>query len=342
MLRSTLRRSMVRPKVDSVEALNWVTGERSTDHTDTQWAVAGTDLGIAWDDGNGRVLLAFGDTYNPRNPENLGGGGGGLSGDWRCNVLGISTDTDLSDGLHLDGFVEDRPGHAKQLIPRKVVPSEREETVIPTGACSVGSRQYMAYMSVRDWGAAGTWHTNYAGLAYSDDNGENWAMGPVWYNTPGWSQPFQMCTLVHSDGYVYLFGTPNGRRGALYLARVPDDKVLDLAEHEQWHGTGWGKNPDLAVPIVDDEVSETSVAFHTPSGHWLLAYLQDQAGLIVMRTATDLVGPWSEPQTLVSGADYPMLYGGFWHPWTLNGNEPCFLISQWLEYNSRLMKVTFA
>lgn len=298
----------------------------------------GTDLGILWDSGDGRCLMMFGDSYGTRNP--AGGGGGG---DWRCNTLAVTTDHDLSDGLHLDRFVVDTPGHAKQLIPRNIAPVDAEVTVIPTGACSVGSRQYCAFMSVHDWGAAGTWHTSFAGLAYSDDHGENWTPGPIWWNTPDWMQPFQMCTLVHEDGYVYLFGSRNGRRGPMYLARVPDDKVLDLSQHEQWHGdtVGWTKDPDTAEPIVRDEVSESSVQFHAPSGYWVMTYLQDDRNpqLLVMRTSKSLTGPWSEPTVLLSGSDYPGLYGGFLHPWTMNSNALGIVVSHWNEYNTSLFLV---
>ena len=39
------------------------------------------------------------------------------------------------------------------------------------------------------------------------------------------------------DGYVYAYGTPNGRQGAAYLARVPEQDILDLSKYEYWNGS---------------------------------------------------------------------------------------------------------
>ena len=49
------RWSTRRSGVERVETLNWVTGERSTSRTDTNRAMQGTELGIAWDNGRSEV-----------------------------------------------------------------------------------------------------------------------------------------------------------------------------------------------------------------------------------------------------------------------------------------------
>ena len=104
-------------------------------------------------------------------------------------------------------------------------------TLIPTAGISVptpgtefGATQYLSFMSVTQWGAPGHWTTNYSAIAYSDDNGENWKVAPtsVRYNQP-WTgnQNFQQAAFVRpGDGYVYSYGTPNGRQGAAYVSRV--------------------------------------------------------------------------------------------------------------------------
>lgn len=51
------------------------TGPASIDHTDTRYAVVGTDLGIMWQDRNNQTLIAFGDTY------------GRNATDWRSGTL---------------------------------------------------------------------------------------------------------------------------------------------------------------------------------------------------------------------------------------------------------------
>lgn len=320
------------------EPIAWVTGERSTNRTDLNWGVGGTDLGIMWDDGQGRILAAFGDTFNPRKAEAEGGGADG--GDWRNNVLACSTDWDPHSGMDLEWFVTDAPGHARQVIPK-----DRPEDfgIIPTGGMSAEGRHYMTYMSIHDWGEAGTWRTNHAGVAYSDD-AITWYKPDEarWYNTANWGQKFQMTTLAQDGkGWVYLFGSPNGRHGHLYLARAPFWALMDLSKHRQWNGKHWVADPDQAVPIINETVSECSVAYHAYSGRWLLTYLNDPGGQIVMHDAPHPVGPWSGPRVLVESADWPGLYGAWWHPWSLSDPNPCFLMSKWAAYNTVLMRANF-
>lgn len=323
------------------EFVTWVTGEASPNHTASRWQVSGTDLGICWDDGQGGVLIAFGDTFHPLQPR--GGGGGGS---WRCNVLARSTERDLSRGVLFDWMFEDRPGHAGQVLPRSTFVDTRgklytEKTVIPTGGCSVDDFQVMAYMSVRSWGEPGRWWTNYSGLARSYDRGASWTKDPGawWRNTPAGDHRFQMTALVRYEGHVYRFGTPHGRAGAAYLARVPEVDLLEPTRHSYWDGRRWQPDERRAAPVIDAPVSELSVIHHTASRQWLAAYYRESLDAVVVHTAPEPFGHWSEPAVIATAADYPGLYGAFWHPWTADDPEPAFLMSQWGPYNVRLMRL---
>ena len=208
------------------------------EHGDSKWDITATDLGIMWDDGAGGVLTAFGDTFG------IWGGPGGGGDDWRSNVLLHSTDTDLTDGMEFDSAVLDAPGHAGEIIPSLKVPGT-EHTTIPTAGIEVGGVQYLAYMSVRQWGPPGMWDTNFSRIAYSSDGGDTWNStdGPTW-NNPGaetstGTHPFQMVAFAKRDGYVYMFGTPNGRFGAAHVSRVAEASILDKAAYEYWTGSAW-------------------------------------------------------------------------------------------------------
>ena len=134
--------------------------------TDKRWQVNGTDLGIMWESAPGEVAVAFGDTVGKgfRPP-------GGPGDDWRSNVLGFSTDRNLSDGMSLDSMVQDSRCHAAELLDSRKL-DNIEITTIPTSGFAIGDRQYMSYMSIRTWNSMpGTWWTNYGGIAYSDDGG---------------------------------------------------------------------------------------------------------------------------------------------------------------------------
>jgi hypothetical protein len=189
-------------------------GAGDVNRTAERFAVYATDLGVLWRNSRGRVAIAFGDTYG------VGWGGSGAgpaTADWRFNTLafstGFSTGTVLPDGLRIDDMVTDRPGHAAQILGRD--PAVPEVTVIPTAAIAVGGVDVMHYMSVRSWGTSGgRWTTNHGGLAISADGGRTWTRPPTarWPNEGG-GAGFQLGALARHDGYVYLFGTPNGRFG---------------------------------------------------------------------------------------------------------------------------------
>ncbi|MGY2063229.1 DUF4185 domain-containing protein, partial [Nocardia gipuzkoensis] len=154
-------------RVESVELVDQVTGHGSTNRTDIRWQVDGTDLGIMWQSAPGRIAVAFGDTFGKGWTP---GGPMGVEQDWRSNVLGYSSERDLSRGLILDDMVQDSPCHAAELLDSRKI-KNFETTVIPTSGFALGARQYLSYMSVNHWGVPGTWLTNRGGLAYSDDGG---------------------------------------------------------------------------------------------------------------------------------------------------------------------------
>ena len=285
----------------STTFINWVTGPSSPNATPARFSVAGTDLGIMWDNGqtgaNRQVLIAFGDTFSQP----------GMTGDWRSNILFRSADRMLSDenGLLVPNpqfgniyagspVLADRQNFSKQLVYG--IPGTigllgnpqffgSEVTIIPTAGVSVpgagvngATRQYMNVMSVRQWGPAGMWTTNYSAIAYSDDNGENWVIDEDTIRSAGflrtWGHPyvagnenFQQGAFVRPPegspdaeaGYIYSFGTPAGRFGPAYVSRVNEDQIQNLSAYEYWDGQGWVRDdPSAAVPVFAGEPSPFS------------------------------------------------------------------------------------
>ncbi|MBN9195251.1 MAG: DUF4185 domain-containing protein [Microbacterium sp.] len=317
-----------------VTVVEKLTGPDAPNNAWGRWDIKGTDLGILWDDGDGRVLAAFGDTFG--NAFTGPGGGAGPNGNWRSNVLTRSSDHDLSDGMLFESAPQSPQGIAKQLIPSKKINGD-EITTIPTAAVSVGKRQYLGFMSVKQWGDPGLWDTNYAGIAYSDDDGENWTVSPTtWPNNAAGDDPFQMQAYVRKGGYVYVYGTPNGRTGAAHVARVPERKLLEKSAYRYWNGHAWVTDESAAAAVVDAPVSELSVQYDAYSKRYLMMTLSGPD--IVLRTATSPQGTWSAPQLVASAADYPGLYGGYIHPWSKDG-VISFTMSQWSPYNVYLMRM---
>ncbi len=261
------------PTVIPSYPVGWVTGQANNAYPGIGWpqtnntkgfGIYGTDLGIMWENGlTGNIQLAFGDTFSAP----------GMTGDWRSNVLLLSQDTNLTNGLTLL-----QTGYAYQFIPRNsgvLFPFLGSEvTVIPTSAISVNNEQYVNYMSVKSWDTPGRWTTNYSAISHFVDgpNGGKWVLVPSTIRSASWfgstkpyvpgNQNFQQAAYVLQPAdqvaegdtqYLYAFGTPSGRAGSAYLSRVSVDDVNNLAKYQYWNGKDWitGK-PVAATPIIGD------------------------------------------------------------------------------------------
>jgi len=302
----------------------------------------GADLGIMWDNGdpfNDQVLIAFGDTF----------GYCGLPNEHRYNTLFRSQDRDLARGINVaNGSVSDpysgsplwQPGYAKQII-NKLIRVPTEESIIPTAGISVGRTQYVNFMSVKQWGSPSQWTTNYSAIAMSRDNGQNWGIYPGTIRTPAaGNENFQQGAFIRpGDGYVYSFGTPPGRDGAAYLARVPQGLVPDLTKYQYWNSdaNAWvPNNPSAATPVIPGPVSEMSAQYNTYLKQYLVVYCNGSND-VVARTAPTPQGPWGPEQMLVSSMQIPGgIYAPYLHPWS-TGKDVYFNLSLWSAYNVMLM-----
>jgi hypothetical protein len=322
------------------------------------------------------VLIAVGDTFGAAN----------MTGRYIYNTLFRSSDTNLSDGMTIPngewlngnmfgGAPLSAPTTARPIINR---PSwaPGSVTLIPTAGVSVqvpvsadapfGTIQYVSFMSVSKWGSAGKWTTNYSAIAYSTDNGENFTVAPqsVRYNSFfGGNKNFQQSAFVTGDdGYIYMYGTPNGRQGAAYLARVAPEDILNTSKYEYYKaaksgffGTtpaGWTGSASAASAIIGKSggllgmtqpgytVSEMSVQYNAYLGKYIVLY-GDQFNNIVMRTADSPEGTWSAPTVLMAqqpgGIYAPMLHP--WSPSTLSSDSPDLYwnLSLWSDYDIMLM-----
>lgn len=155
-------------------------------------------------------------------------------------------------------------------------------------------------------GAPGQWSTNFSAVAVSEDNGETWtvprsSIRPSWFNSaPGtlfiWGyQNFQMGAYLRHGGYVYNYGTTAGRGGAPFLARVPENAIIDVWAYEYYTPFGWLRwLPFLAVQVVWGLASEMSVAYSDHLQKFIILYTNPLSN-VVMRTADKPEGPWNSP-----------------------------------------------
>jgi hypothetical protein len=318
-----------------------LTGAQSINATEARYQVKGTDLGIMWTDERGQILAAFGDTFGARWAGTNSGFANPSTIDWRSNTLARSKDRNPADGMSFNDFVTDRPGHAKELLP-SLKQDGVEMTKIPTGGINVDGRNYLAYMSVRSFTKPGHWITNHSGIAYSDDGGQTWKDVPSTHrrNTPALDEKFQMIAYARQDGFVYAFGTPNGRFGAAHLARVPEQRMLDKSAYEYWTGKEWQRGGSgIATPIVAGPVGELSVRYDKSLKSWQMMTMDESRGAIEVRLAPQPTGPWGAPITVATSKEYPHLYGGFLNP-DSKGRDIYFTMTQYDRYNVSMMHAT--
>ena len=317
--------------------VGWVTGPDSPNKTVANYAVTGTDLGIMWDNGdpaNSQVLMAFGDTK----------GFCQIPGEqWRYNVLMRSSDRSLADTVSVGSAPVWRPGIAKQII-NTINAAPQETGIIPTAGIGYGGKQFVNFMSIKSWDGDGRWSTNYSALAVSPDNGETWGVYPGTVRQPqAGNEKFQMGAFLKpgpGDPYLYTYGTPSGRGGSAYVARVAPSVLPDLNRYEYWSSdaNAWVPgNPAAATPVIPGPVGEMSAQFNTYLKQYLVLYTNGMND-VVMRTSPAPQGPWGPEQMLVSSLATPGgVYGPFLHPWS-TGKELYYNLSLWSAYNVMLMR----
>ena len=216
--------------------------------------------------------------------------------------------------------------------------------IIPTAVVGYGGKQFMNFMSIKTWDGDGAWTTNYSGLAVSSDNGETWGVYPGTIRRPeAGNEKFQMGAFLKpgpGDPYLYTYGTPSGRSGSAYVARVAPALVPDLTKYEYWssNADAWvPANPAAATAVIPGPVGEMSAQYNSYLKQYLVLYT-NRANDVVMRTAPAPQGPWGPEQTLVSSFFTPGgVYAPFLHPWS-TGKNLYYNLSLWSAYNVMLMR----
>lgn len=310
----------------------------SPNNTAGDWDVGGTDLGVVWEMTPGNYGIFFGDTFGSDftpNPSNPGPNGG----NWRSNVLAFSDDENLEDGLKINNMATGQNGKAREIVlSAKSGPADF--TSIPTAAIRANNIDYVHYFNMRHWD---TWTTNYSGIYKSTDNGQTWTKSDrISFST---NSNFGQAGYFKKDGYVYMIGTQTGRNSPAHVARFREADMENKNNYEFWDGrvNQWVReNENRATVIISDKVGELSFIYNNKYNKWIIAYFNGDRYNITLRTAEEITGPWSQPYELASGWEYAQLYGSYFHPLSVHGDDLYFLMSMWMPYNVFLMKATIA
>ena len=237
-----------------IENLGFVTGEDSPGKTN-EFDVGGTDLGYPlYIPEINKTYYFFGDTFTK-----------GQSGNWRSNVIGISEDENLDDGLTLSSFVSTPGGYTTFAINGHHDNNGfNEVTKIPTGTIDIDGTIYLFYFSMFDWNAPGDNKMNYGGCIKSSDFGYTWKRiyDLTWVNPESNNSKANIQTLINEDadnmpnkgnidiedhygfdmtqifpidgrdGYIYLFLEGGYRNHGPKLARVKKENFEVFDEYE--------------------------------------------------------------------------------------------------------------
>ena len=319
--------------VTDVTWIERVAGEKSANETDTRYNVFGTDLGSMFSDGYS-MYMVFGDTVGCCPP---GTGGPGFASDWRRNTMAILRDANPSDGLRVEQMICNSPGRAAQLIRH----DPWEVTVIPTYGVAVAERLIVHYMGVSAWSNDPTrWVLTEAGLASSLDGGLTWKRhrDVRWHGDSNFGQ----VAIANHYGTLYFLGIPAGRRGGVALARVAAPDVLEKSAYRYFvrdtqGRERWSADEREATWIIPPPVGELSVIWNPYLSRWLVMYRNAERGLVVLREAEWLTGPWSKEVPVLN---WPDAYAPFMHARYVEeeGAVIYFTISRWGPYIVALMK----
>lgn len=307
----------------------------STNNTQLDYNVGGTDLGIIWEMEKGKYGIFFGDTYGRNHFEEPII----KEKDWRCNVLAFSQDQQLEDGLTISKMATDSLGAAREIIyGGKDKSGVGNWTSIPTAAVRANGKDYVHYMNVKHWNSS-NWGTNYSSLYRSDDNGATWrSVKSVKF---GEDSNFGQGAFYKKDGYVYMIGTESGRQSSPRLARFFETDIERIHTYEYWNSEEqkWIRDDEeKATNLFDDIAGELSFLFHEKSKRWILLYFNEKRYEISARYTSELTGKWSPPHRIASGKKYPKLYGSYIHPVSAHTDSLYFLMSLWNPYNVFLMR----
>jgi len=250
-----------------------ITGEDSINKTFSRFDVGGTDLGIPmYNSNNDKMYVWFGDTFSDQ---------GSFTGNWRSNVCLLSSDWDLSGGLHFDGALIDTEGRARAIIQGHQR-DYYEMTKIPTGAIEVNGTLYMFYFSRYSWANPKKYSMNYGGCVKSEDDGETWerVYDISWIdhiedpgemhlglpaaelkelvnkdvnNVPGGENIeledhfgyyfTQIFPVDGKDGYVYILGLGGYREEGIKLGRVLKKNIESFESYEYFNGLDEAEKP---------------------------------------------------------------------------------------------------
>jgi hypothetical protein len=274
------------------------TGRKTINATESRYRFWGTDLGASFEH-DGQLVFLFGDTHGfAKRPHD-------------SDIIGLSRDSDPDDCLELD-FLTDADGAYR---PLRVPTVSGGEFSVPTGGFS--ARGDMFVIATTD-----TTPTSPMGrsvLARSSNGGRDFDRVYDLSTEHFINVSAQPVAAAAAPGLpagmgrgILLWGSGSYRTSNVRLAVLPEDRPDDRSGLRYFAGldaaTGeprWSERESDSRALFNQPcVGELSVAWNEFLGRWVMLYnCGKQRSQIMVRTATQPWGPWSQPQVLFDARD---------------------------------------
>jgi hypothetical protein len=249
----------------------------------------------------------------------------------RSNTAALVPRQDASHGIKDFRFLSDDTGKR----PRQIVPFEPNEDSAKTRiwavhGVTIGEDVYLFYHRITllkgvdvfinfQLNGMGLAKAKLADLKFSrltapDGTREFWKG----------DQPSFGVFAVKTDDYVYLWGSLTT---GMFLARTKPDQVENLSRYEYLVQAPSAAHPNVtprwsdkfqpSASLFDSVPNEMSAAYNAHLRKYVAIHSYHRDNKLVMRTADNIVGPWSEPEIIyrptLTGND-DLIYAAKEHP----------------------------
>lgn len=228
------------------------------------------------------------------------------------NTAAIVPKQDVSEGIKRFQFITQTDGkRARQFVPFVDGESPAEQRIWPVhGVCS-GEHINVFYhrislipgvdvfenFTLEGMGIArakiGEW--KFERLKAFDNSYEFWK---------GDKPTFGVFVQMH-DGVAYVWGS---LMTGMFLARTSPEKITDLASYEYLNAapttadpnarTVWSKTFEPTAVLFDSVPNEMSASYNAHLGCFIVIHTLLRENEIVLRTAPQIVGPWSDAEVI--------------------------------------------
>jgi Domain of unknown function (DUF4185) len=230
---------------------------------------------------------------------------------------GIVPLQDISGGVHGLEFLTSPDGRPRQLLPFITPEDKAKQRLWAIHGSHVGGRLWLYYHKITmdpELDVFEAFTLDGMGLARggSDFRFER-LMAPdgtreFWKG----DQPGFGVFVQEFDGYLYLWGCiqPGAESaGDMHLARVRPNDIEDLAAYEYLVEAPTIDRPEVrprwsdtfarAAPLFDHVPNEMSSSYNTYLGRFISFTTFEREDRLVIRSAPEITGPWSEPETFL-------------------------------------------